>query len=216
MPLENDDVNDELMTEEQLSRRYTNCRSVDAEGGEVGGDQVDDGLRQVLQSCVKTLCIDFKGEFEPNTIEDLVRLHVLTAKNLDFCSKRPRRVWIHAQTAERVDNLERKIASGFAGLEARIDAKIAPSGMDIAVAESSETDKVMRKFNEEYQRKREEDKHTIKNDESMNTLLKKLELDFLGSKERKEGSAASTAAASSGSGCSGRFNTEVCLVQCVW
>ena len=40
-------------------------------------------------------------------------------------------------TTERVDNWEKKVEHGFAGQEARTDAKHTPSGMDTAAVEKS-------------------------------------------------------------------------------
>ena len=57
------------------------------------------------------------------------------------------------------------------------------------------------KFNDEHMRKMsEEDKHNIKDYESVRTLVWKLELQMVVLKERKEGSASGTAPASSGGG----------------
>ena len=77
--------------------------------------------------------------------------------------------------------MEREVASGVASLD---DAKLTTSGKDIGSVESSVTDKVMRKFNKQFERKMiEKDKHTINNYESMHTLVKKLEMDFLALKK---------------------------------
>ena len=60
------------------------------------------------------------------------------------------------------------------------------------------TDKVMMEFNDDYKRKMaEEDKHTVKDDESLHTLVQKFEPEH-GCDEGMEGSAASISAFSSG------------------
>ena len=59
-------------------------------------------------------------------------------------------------------NLEEKFEHCLACLEARIDAKMAPSRTDVAAVEGRVTDKVMMKFNDEYKwEMNEEDEHTL-------------------------------------------------------
>ena len=109
----------------------------------------------------------------------------------------------------RVHFLEQKVEHGLASLEARNDANMPLSRMDMAAVEGRVTDKVMMKCNDEYKRRmNEEDKHTINNYESLQSLVWQLELGCGGAEgEEREGSAASTAAASTGSGSSGWFNS---------
>ena len=85
---------------------------------------------------------------------------------------------------ERVHN---KVACGFAGLEARIDAQLYAFRSGHCCSRKSVMDRVMLKFNEEYKRKmNDEDKHTINNYKYSHTLVRKLELDIVALKERKE------------------------------
>ena len=61
--VENDE-NDEPMTEEPLSKKYKNSPRTHARGGGVGGGEVGESLKTVLQSCVQMLFDDFKGGIE--------------------------------------------------------------------------------------------------------------------------------------------------------
>ena len=162
--VENDE-HDESMTEEQLSDRYKNSHRTGGDGGGVGGGLGDEGLKQVPQSCVKMLL-----------------LQELATKNVDLCSERAARnvesrgneirkcVQLVMLITERMNNGKEKVEHCFACQEARIDPKMAFSGVDIVAVDGRSTDIVMMKFNEEYKRNRkEEDKHTIKNYESWRT-----------------------------------------------
>ena len=76
----------------------TEQRSVDADGGAVGGGPVDDGLRKVIQSCWKTLFNDFKGELEQR-VGRTEKQHLVRADGEEFgifAVKRPRIMWSHA------------------------------------------------------------------------------------------------------------------------
>ena len=76
---------------------------------------------------------------------------------------------------------------GFADLDACIDTNMALSGTDMALVESRVTDNVMMKFNDQYNRKmNEEDKHTINNHEFLCTWVRKLELGHDVLEEKKE------------------------------
>ena len=79
-------------------------------------------------------------------------------------------------------------------LEAQFEARYSSSFVDRFLMEGRRMDKVMAKFDDEYKRRMaEEDMHSINNYESLNTLVKKLYLEMVALKDRKDGSVASTA-----------------------
>ena len=66
--------------------------------------------------------------------------------------------------------MESKLGAGLLSIENRIAEKLTKQklGMDLALAECCITDKVMVKFNDEFERKMsEEDKHSIKSFETL-------------------------------------------------
>ena len=113
-----DDLEDELMTEEQLSKRYKNSDAEDVEGGGIGGGEAagggagdsskDEDLKTVLATCMAEL---FEGK-----IEEMIKLQDPVTTHLEASSERaekrgvvqprgPRKRWML---------LKKKVASGFA------------------------------------------------------------------------------------------------------
>ena len=78
-----------------------------------------------------------------------------------------------------------KVANGFANLEAQFQARHSSSFGDRSLIECQNLDEVMAKFDDEYKRMMvEEDKQSIIDYESLNTVVRKLDLDVVALKDR--------------------------------
>ena len=98
---------------------------------------VDEGLKKLFTPARIRFSIIPK---EKQNREELVRLQSSKHKQRKMsmsCSKECHRcIQFAVMTTERVDILEKNVERGFAGLEARLEGKTTPSGLDIAAVES--------------------------------------------------------------------------------
>ena len=171
----NDDLDDASMTEEQKSERY------EGRNQDVGGD----GSKKVL-------VVDLFG----GKIDAMMKSNANVAEHIESCSIEIHKcVRLVTATTERVGTLEKtveKVTGGLAKLEAKVTSS---STVDVSLAGNLILSKVTAKFDEEWMRRMvEEDKHSIKRYESLNTMVQKLDPDNTALKERKGEHAVSTAA----------------------
>ena len=107
-----------------------------------------------------------------------------SARNIKSCIVEIRNfVSLVSATMERVDVLEK----GFARLQAQAASKSSSSTGDISMAENRLTGNVLSRFDETWKKMMaREDKHPINKYESLNSLVRKVDLGMMALKERKE------------------------------
>ena len=112
-----------------------------------------------------------------------MRSQEYSAKHIEFCSNEIRKlVSMITASTDRVDYLEK----GVARPEAPIVSKPLCLSGDISMAESRILGRVMSGVDEEWKKRMaEEDKHTIRKYESLNSCVYRMDLDLSSLNERK-------------------------------